>query len=370
MIGLVGQVEEMFQSYLRLNLKRFLKSSLSDWRGFHHEYENSMFMGESEDGVGLYGMKVGSGDKVVSLIAGCHADEPVGPLHLNILLKFLVDFRQDESVESFLKTYQLWIVPDVNPDGALVNNRWWKKDYLDDSSVASYLKNRVRELPGKDVEFGFPGMRAENKAVSNWWSSQVSGLIENDLKVITHVSLHGMGFSAGPWFLLEKTWDDNGQLELFKKTLSQSVELKGLVPHDVQRFGEKGFYRLGRGFCSRPDSLAMKKHFEEREDFEMANKFEQSSMEYIRELFGNVFTCVTEMPLFVLPGVGQEIGPPDLASTMWKTRISQWELELSLDAKEEVINELAAELGLKSMPLGDQLFYQVKCVFEAIKVAS
>lgn len=370
MTEMLNQIEDMFQSYLKLNLKTFMKWTLSDWKDYHYDHGCSQLLGESENGIAIYGFKMGSGKKVVSLIAGCHADEPVGPLHLNMLLKFLEDFSSDDSIKSFLETYQLWIVPDVNPDGALVNEKWWREGYLKESSLASYLKNRVRELPGRDVEFGYPAMRPENKAVSSWWISQLNDFEAGKLQVISHVSLHGMGFSAGPWFLLEKAWDDANRLSLLKESLSESVLLRGFVPHDMERLGEKGFYRLGSGFCSRPDSLSMKKHFEEIENFAMAEKFEQSSMEYVRELFGDVFTCVSEMPLFILPDVGLELGPPDLASVLWKTRISQWELELSLDVPDETINESAKKLGLKAMSLEAQLFYQARLVYEAIRVAS
>jgi hypothetical protein len=367
---LIKQLEELFVSYLKLNTRRFSVFTLSDWKNYHFSYPDSSLIGESEDGIGIYGVKVGCGQKVISLIAGCHADEPVGPLHLNILLKFLEDFKDDSLIVEFLNAYQLWIVPDLNPDGALVNDKWWRKDYLVDSNLSSYLKNRKRELPGRDVEFGFPEMRPENKAVYNWWKSLSKGLGISDSQVVAHVSLHGMGFSAGPWFLLEKSWVDTKKLSLLKESLSKSVMEKSLVPHDMERNGEKGFYRLGRGFCSRPDSVSMKKHFEELGDYEMAEKFGLSSMELIREIFGDVFTCVSEMPLFVLPNVGKNIGSPDLASAFWKTRVSQWELELSLDSSDEVINDSAAALGIKAMPLELQLHFQARLVFEAINVAS
>ena len=44
-------------------------------------------------------------------------------------------------------------------------------------------------------------------------------------------------------------------------TLTREVEEAGYTLHDVERYGEKGFHRLARGFCSRPDSRAMRRHF-------------------------------------------------------------------------------------------------------------
>lgn len=366
----LSQVEDLFILYLKLNWKRFSEYTLSDWKVYHLSYPDSSLIGESEEGVAIYAIKVGCGSKIISLIAGCHADEPVGPFHLNIWLKFLEEFRENDLVADFLKVYKLWIIPDVNPDGALANDKWWRKDYLVDSNLSSYLKNRKRALPGRDIEFGFPEMRVENKALSYWWRSLSKNVGVSGSKVITHVSLHGMGFSAGPWFLVEKSWNDSNKLSLLKESLAESVMEKGLVPHDMERNGEKGFYRLGEGFCSRPDSVSMKKYFEELGDYKLAEKFGLSSMELIREIFGDVFTCVSEMPLFVLPDVGKNIGPPDLASVLWKTRISQWELELIVGSSDEAVNNSAADLGLKAMSIELQLQFQARLVFEAINVSS
>ena len=63
----------------------------------------------------------------------------------------------------------------------------------------------LRELPGDDIEFGFPGgpgdtaARPENRAALGWWESA-------DGPFAMHASLHGMGFGAGPWFLIESAW--------------------------------------------------------------------------------------------------------------------------------------------------------------------
>ena len=56
------------------------------------------------------------------------------------------------------------IVPHVNPDGE-AKNQTWIRDW---PNIKYYLKHAFRELPGRDIEFGYPEMRIENKLVSDF----------------------------------------------------------------------------------------------------------------------------------------------------------------------------------------------------------
>ncbi|NIR44032.1 MAG: hypothetical protein GWN99_13410, partial [Gemmatimonadetes bacterium] len=51
--------------------------------------------------------------------------------------------------------YEWWIVPHINPDGA-ERNRAWQHEDADAYDLGAYLSYAVRELPGDDIEFGFP----------------------------------------------------------------------------------------------------------------------------------------------------------------------------------------------------------------------
>ncbi len=115
-----------------------------------------------------------------------------------------------------------------------------------------------------------------------------------------------MGFAAGPWFLVEGEWKD--RCNVLKERCAARVAELGYALHDVQRNGEKGFFRLGRGFCTRPDSKYMRKHFSQLGDNRTAALFRPSSMETVRALGGDPLTLVSEMPLFITPGVGEELG--------------------------------------------------------------
>jgi hypothetical protein len=287
----------------------------------------------------------------MSLLAGCHADEPVGPLLLRQVAAYLSRLPQDDPL---LSQHQWWIVPHINPDGE-ERNRTWYRDRTDAFDLIQYLSRVVRERPGEDIEFGFPrdahdiDARPENRAVYDWWTT-------SSKPFSLHASLHGMGFAAGPWFLIEAAWADRcGTLKELCRNRTREL---GYSLHDVERNGEKGFSRIERGFCTRPDSRYMREYFMDRNDPDTAARFRPSSMEVIRSLGGDPLTLVSEMPLFLTPGVGEQLGPPDPAAEAWKARIDRWRLMLTDEGTDHDVRHEATAAGLKPMPVRDQMELQ------------
>lgn len=208
------------------------------------------------------------------------------------------------------------LVPDANPDAAARNAAWW--DPSDGADLPTYLLDRVRELPGDDLEFGFPGgPQGDDKIRPE--AEGIAAFLREGGAVDLHGSLHGLGFAEGPWFLVEPAWED--RLEPYRQACWQVVRELGLRVHDRDRRGEKGFRRLSPGFCTRPDSLAMRAHFEAMGDLATAALFRPSSMEFARSLGGDPFTFVTEVPVFLLPDGQDEMACRD--------RIAMWTLALT-----------------------------------------
>ncbi len=261
-----------------------------------------------------------------------------------------------------LTDYQWWIVPHINPDGAVRNSGWHDGDRAvgpaDVYDPVRYFAEVVRELPGDDLEFGFPrspadtAARPESRAVMEWWTSAEGPF---DL----HATLHGIALAAGPWFLLEPGWLD--RVEHLKRCCAEEAHRLGYTLHDVEREGEKGFSRVEPGFCTRPNSTAMQDHFLALGDPETADRFRPSSMEAIRSLGGDPLTLVSEMPLFITPGVGVTLGPPDPVGEAWKERRTRWQLALLGPRGEEVSAEIASS-GLTPMPILDQMRLQWRLV--------
>jgi len=67
---------------------------------------------------------------------------------------------------------------------------------------------------------------------------------------------------------------------------------------------------------------------------------------------------VSEMPLFLLPGVGETLGPPDPVAVEWRERIGQWRTSARGGAAAAVINAEAHQAGLRPMPIRDQMTLQ------------
>lgn len=366
-------------------------------------------IGRSRDGRPIHAYRVGDGGRRVSLIAGCHADEPVGPRLLGRFVPYLYGLdRGDPLVEDI----EWWIIPHLNPDGAALNAPW-QHPGAEAYDFAEYLPGRVRELPGDDIEFGFPnptaagrggsdggagqadrvgprdeGARPEPAAAAGWWAGA-------DGPFDLHLTLHGMAWAAGPWFLIEPAWID--RTAPLRAYLAERVRELGYRLHDVERHGEKGFVRIERGFATRPDSVAMREHFLALEDLETAARFRPNSMEHIRSLGGDALTLVSEMPLFILPGVGERIGPPDPKLEEWRERIAGWQMRATVaadrrgargagdeggaagdeggatggeagadDAVATAVRDEAQGAGLSAMPVTDQMRLQWALISAAL----
>jgi hypothetical protein len=314
--------------------------------------------------VEIEGYRFGRGELHVSLIAGCHADEPIGPAMLRRLAAFLAECPADDP----LLTAATWsVVPHVNPDGEERNAAWSAEtlpavdprggdDRVYDLSL--YRNHVVRELPGDDMEFGFPRDADDRDARPE--TQAVAAFLAEGAPFHLHASFHGMGFATGPWFLIEPAWID--RTANLREAMRRKVRAMGYQLFDVDRGGEKGFHRIDEGFTTRPDSRSMVRWFEERNDPEMAAKFRPSSMEYVRSLGGDPFTMVSEMPLFLRPLEEGETGRPD------DPRFRAFLERIAGESPEAVQAEMETS-GVRGMPIRDQMRLQLAFLQEALASA-
>jgi hypothetical protein len=275
--------------------------------------------------------------------------------------RFVPYLQSLADTDPLIERFEWWIIPHINPDGAVLNEAW-QHPGAERYVFSEYLRGRIRELPGDDVEFGFPrgpsdsGARPENAAAARWWESAPGTF---DL----HITLHGMAWAGGPWFLIEPGWvDRTGGL---RARCERAVSRLGYPLHDVERHGEKGFWRIAPGFATRPDSIAMRDHFLALDDPETAGRFYPNSMEFMGSLGGDPLTLVSEMPLFLLAGVGDTLGPPDPALERWRDRIAGW-AALPTDRNAD-IEAAAAAAGLVAMPVRDQMRLQWSMICAALE---
>ena len=259
-----------------------------DPAGFHNA-GFSRKIGQSREDRPLHATTLGSGPLKISLVAGAHADEPVGPLTLERLEKWLATAP---AARPLLEKATFSICADINPDGRERNSAWADSSQW---SLREYLRNRVRELPGDDVEFGFP---AEGGRPARPENIAVAGFLRESGPFDFHASLHGMAFAEGAWYLVNRR--EPGETGALRESLRAFTGSCGLGFHDWDRQGEKGFFRIAPGFCTTPTSTAMKEHFEKLSEPQEAEKFLPSSMEYVASLGGNPLCLVSEIPLFLV----------------------------------------------------------------------
>ncbi len=247
-------------------------------------------IGKSRDGEKLWGLKIGRGDCPISLTAGAHSDEPAGPKTALLLARWLLSSALGQEL---LEKQSWFICPHVNPDGARRNARWVSQA----PELESYARHAFREPPGEDVEFLYPGgqsatipPRPENEAVA--------AFLRDDAPFRVHGSLHGMAFAEGAWWLIEKSWAD--RTVALRSRLKSHFESLNLGYHDIDRRGEKGFFRLEPGFATTPTSIAMREFFLNAGDPATAGLFRPNSMEFVQSLGGNPLSFVSEIPLFRL----------------------------------------------------------------------
>ena len=266
-------------------------------------------IGHSEGGRPIAGVTLGYGPTAVTLVAGAHADEPVGPETLRTLVLEGLAARgwgaPGGGVEGLFERFTVRVVPHVNPDGEARNAAWigaWDAD-RPARTLGHYLRGRRREPPGRDVEFGYPVMRPENAAASRFLFPYEP--------VALHASLHGMGFSEGALLLIEDDWIDHAAARGLRAGWERAAAAAGLRLHDHDRGGEKGFRYGGPGFWTTPRARAMRAHFLDAGDPETASGFFLSSMETAvltgrergagaGERPATPLCLVTELPLFVL----------------------------------------------------------------------
>lgn len=303
-------------------------------------------LGDSEEGRPIDAVVLGHGKRNVSLIAGAHADEPAGPETLRHLI--IDGLKEDSTLTPWLKDFTFVIIPHINPDGE-ARNQTWIKEWPD---FESYLQNVFRELPGRDVEFGFPHMRVENKLVSEF--------LKDFAPFEVHTSLHGMGVADGAMLLIEKHWIE--RTKDLQKKYADILKSARLQLHDHDRKGDKGFQYIGPGFTTTPEGQAMQAYFRSIGDDETANRFHLSSMEFVRTLGGDPLCLVTEIPLFYIQK--QILHPqPGVPTAHLEFRKIVPDLRQKLSQHQSIQKDIA-EFNIKHLPLDLLVHLQ----FQAIKL--
>ena len=301
-------------------------------------------IGQSERGKPIFCYRFGTGETHILLMAGAHSDEPVGPQTIRQLLRSVG--TRPKAFAELLARYRFTVLPHINPDGESINRRWFEKW----PDLKSYLSHRFREKPGRDLEFGYPDMRVENRTISNFL--QTKGPFH------LYVNLHGMGFAEGLLLLIEKSWVE--RTEPLRSRFLDLAAQHDLPLHDHDRKGEKGFRYLGPGFTTTPRGEAMKQHFLERDQPDMAEKFHLSSMEWLQKVNGDPLCLVTELPLYLVKRDVEQHEPGVPATYLaFKEKLDEIQ---SRDESGGHYDDLTDQFDLEPLPLDLSVHLQLEII--------
>lgn len=329
-------------------------------------------IGSSREGRPLYGITAGKGVLRASVTAGAHSDEPLGPMTALRLVEWAL---ATEEGRDLLRSVRLVICPDVNPDGSEKNRAW----FADPPDPLVYFRNVFREGPGDDVEFGYPdprtGMNSAARAQVRPENKAVARFLEAAGPAVFHASLHGMALAEGAWFLVGSTWVSR-TAQLRERLARASFEC-GLPLHDIDRHGEKGFFRIGPGFSTTPTSAGMRDFFLAQDDAATASLFRLNSMEFASALGGDPLVMVSELPLFLIGNrtVQSCTYEPNLPAPESPTGYERFRFALK-DAAIQAhggntapLKQLAESHSLHPVPLSVQIYLQGLMVIEGIRTA-
>lgn len=304
-------------------------------------------IGNSRSGQPVFGVRFGTGSGRVSIVAGSHSDEPIGPMVAQALPVLLA-----EAFPELLERLTFHVVPNINPDGADRNRTW----FANPPGFRDYACGAFRETPGDDIEFGF----GESEVTRPECRAAMSFLRAHG-PYDAHFSLHGMPFAEGAWFLLCKEWSEGAPGLL--NGLTTLCERLGVPLHDIDRHGEKGFTRIAPGFCTTPHSVPMREHFLGLRDPDTAAKFLPSSMEFIQSLGGDPICMVSEMPLFLIGARGPSL--EDTGFTRFRDALTIFPAEHP-DWDPTALDDLLARFAVTPFPIDMQIRLQVAMIVAAL----
>jgi hypothetical protein len=170
------------------------------------------------------------------------------------------------------------------------------------------------------------------------------------------MSLHGMSASEGAMLLINRPWTFRTQP--LRDGFREAVRAAGLRMHDHNRKGEKGFFYIESGFTTTPRGDAMRTFFRAQNDESMAQRFHQSSMEFVMGRGGDPLCLVTELPLFLVRNDDPTPGVPDQYLAL-KSQFAEAKQRLVQGAS---VDELFAPFDVEPLPLPTAMRLQLRAL--------
>lgn len=246
-------------------------------------------IGRSMDNNPIYCLKIGKGSKKALLYAFPHPNEPVG----SMMLEYLSEKLAKEDTFRNLYDFTWFVVKVADPDGAKLNEGWFKNPY----SYLNYVLNYYRPAGNQQVEWTFPieyktlkfdKPIPETRALMN--------IIETEKPDFIY-SLHNAGFGGVYYYITEEA----PILYPIYEKIVKDLELP-------MNFGEPEtpfMKKIADAIYSLPTTEQSYDYYEKYSDKDPAEliKSGESSYGYAKKFNPHLFELVCEVPYYYDPRI-------------------------------------------------------------------
>jgi hypothetical protein len=172
-------------------------------------------IGESDAGEPIHCAVMGKGKKSVLFFGFPHPNEPFGSLSCIELIKLVAGDKE------LSNKFTWYIIPCSDPDGARLNEGWFKGKF----TIRKYVYNYYRSGPGKSTEWSFPtnykGFRFSNQPKS---VTALAALIRKVKPEFVYPA-YDSGLSGGAYFFITDPMPEKYYDEIFELCKSLSIPL-------------------------------------------------------------------------------------------------------------------------------------------------
>jgi hypothetical protein len=311
-----------YSSFMTVDeLNESSKKLAKDYPSFAEYFE----IGRSRDNNPIYCLKIGKGSKKALLYAFPHPNEPVGSMMLEYLSEKLVI----EDALRNLYDFTWFIVKVADPDGAKLNEGWFKNPY----SYLNYVFNYYRPAGNQQVEWSFPieyktlkfdKPIPETKALMN--------IIETEKPDFIY-SLHNAGFGGVYYYITEES---HILYPIYQKIV-KDLDL----PMNLGEPETPAMKKIADAIYSLPTTEQSYDYYEKYSDKDPAEliKSGESSYGYSKKFNSRLFELVCEVPYY------------------YDSRIENVSL----------VDKMRRELVLKRLNFSEEDYKKVRSTLESVK---
>ncbi len=173
-------------------------------------------LGISDGGYEILSVKLGKGKENALIFGFPHPNEPIGSLTCLTLIKLI------KNNKSLMKKYTWYIIPCADPDGAKLNEGWFKGKF----SIKKYAYNFYRTQSKKQTDWTFPIEYRNYHFDKPPKNTQALAILIKKVKPSLVYPLHNAGFSGAYFFVTKRLGD-----KYYSEIINLCNELK--IPLDL-----------------------------------------------------------------------------------------------------------------------------------------